>query len=409
MTRAKNGGHRGTPVEVFRAFLRLGLNSFGGPIAHLGYFRREFVERRQWIDEDEFGDVVALCQFLPGPTSSQVGFLLGFMRAGPVGAIAAFVAFTLPSAVLLTAFAFSSSTMQGVVSASALHSLHVVAAVAVAAAVWGMARTLCPDRQRIGVAIVAALLVTIVGGLPGQLAAIGVGAIGGFVFYNGLPAVTALENAHVRFSKSVAVAALALYALLLVLLPIVTVIMPSTDLKLANAFFRSGALVFGGGHVVLPLLHAALVDGGMLGNEALLSGYGAAQAVPGPLFSIAAYLGAATTTGWGRLGRAIIGLLTIFLPGFLVLSGVLPFWTALRHRPGAQAVLRGVNAAVVGVLASALYSPIATTAIRDVFDAFFVVLGFAALATTRVPPFVVVFFLVGSVTAFGVLRAGNGV
>lgn len=391
---------RGSVGEVLRTFLRLGMTSFGGPIAHLGYFRAELVERRRWIDEKGYADLVALAQFLPGPASSQVSFALGLLRAGPLGGIVAFLAFTLPSAALLVAFAYGASLVDGPIAEGAIAGLKVVAVAIVAHAVLGMARTLTPDARRAGVAVAAIALVTLVPGVLGQLGAIVLGALAGLLLCR-QPHEDALPSTSFGVPKAVGVACLALFGLLLAGLPVLAAVVRAPVVALADAFFRAGSLVFGGGHVVLPLLEAEVVDPGWVSAADFVAGYGAAQAVPGPLFTFSAYLGALSDVGPGGVAGAAVALAAIFLPGFLVLVGVLPFWDALRRRPGAQALLRGANAAVVGILAAALWDPVFTSAVVDAPTFVLAVLCFVLLVAMRVPPWAVV--LVGA--AGGILIA----
>ncbi|SDT53766.1 chromate transporter [Pseudarthrobacter equi] len=407
MTGEASGGAsttaRGSAWEVFRVFLKLGVTSFGGPIAHLGYFRDELVRRRKWVDEQEYGDLVALCQFLPGPASSQVGFGMGLHRAGPLGALAAFLAFTLPSAALLVAFALGAALFQGAVGSGILTGLKIVAVAIVAQAVWGMARALTPDRERAAIAVVAALSATLLAGSVGQIAAILFGALAGLlVCRRGTTDLTG----QMRFpvSRTAGIICLALFALLLLGLPVLALATGSAGITLFEAFYRAGALVFGGGHVVLPLLQAGVVDPGWVTNQQFLAGYGAAQAVPGPLFTFAAYLGTASGYGPGGVAGAAVALAGIFLPGFLLLAGVLPFWNSWRSRPGAQALMRGANAAVVGILAAALYNPLFTTAITGPGPFGLGLVCFVLLIAWKAPPWAVV--LVGA--AGGVLLALAG-
>ncbi len=380
---------RGTPAEVLLAFLKLGLTSFGGPIAHLGYFRDELVVRRKWIDEAGYADLVALCQFLPGPASSQVGFALGLLRAGPLGALAAWTAFTLPSALLLVFFAIAATSFEGPLGMGLLHGLKVVAVAVVAQAVWGMAQTLTPDRARAGIALGAVVIVVVSTGPAGQVVAIALGALAGLLLCKkeDLPDTTLLPF---PISPRFGTACLAIFALLLIGLPLLSGLAGMQGLTLADAFYRAGALVFGGGHVVLPLLQTEVVAPGWVSEDGFLAGYGAAQAVPGPLFTFAAYLGAAAgPEPNGALGAAI-ALLAIFAPGFLLLLGVLPFWDQFRRRPLAQAAMRGANAAVVGILGAALYSPVWTAAILTPYDFALALAGFLLLVVWRAPPWVVV-------------------
>lgn len=394
---AKTDGtpRRGSPGEVFFAFLKLGLTSFGGPIAHLGYFRDELVTRRKWIDEAGYADLVALCQFLPGPASSQVGFALGLFRGGPLGGFAAWAAFTLPSALLLVLFAYGTAAFEGPVGAGLLHGLKVVAVAVVAQAVWGMARTLAPDRERASIALAAVLVVIFAAGSIGQIAAIVMGGLAGlFLCRSG----SVQETGHLTFAvpKRVGFAALVLFFLLLFFLPAVSGALTSQGLALFDSFYRAGSLVFGGGHVVLPLLEAEVVRPGWVSEDAFLAGYGAAQAVPGPLFSFAAYLGAVMGPEPDGIAGAAIGLIAIFLPGFLLLIGALPFWDAFRTRPLAQAAMRGANAAVVGILGAALYNPVWTSAILSPYDFALALSGFILLTVWTAPPWIVVVLMAAS-------------
>jgi len=383
-------GH-GSPAEVFRVFLKLGLSSFGGPIAHLGYFREELVARRQWIDEAGYADLIALCQFLPGPASSQVGFSLGVLRAnGLVGGLAAWLGFTLPSALILLAFALGADQRAGPVAEGMLHGLRLVAVAVVGQAVWGMTRTLTPDRTRAAIALAAIAVVVIVGGSLGQIAAISLGAIAGFLLCRDEAAPPA-GRLRPPVSRRGGMAALALFAALF-LIPL-AVPGGGRPIALFSAFYRSGALVFGGGHVVLPLLQAAVVAPGWATNAAFLAGYGLAQAVPGPLFTFAAYLGAAIDPAPNGVAGASIALVAIFLPGLLLVYGMLPFWDELRGRQGAQAAMRGANAAVVGILALALYDPIWTGAVLTPLDFALAVAGFLLLTVWKAPPWLVVMLL----------------
>jgi chromate transporter len=372
--------------SVFAVFLRLGLTSFGGPIAHLGYYRTEFVERRRWLSEAAYADLVALCQLLPGPASSQVGFAVGLSRGGLLGGVAAWLGFTLPSAVAMVLFAQGAAALTGPLSAGMLHGLQVAAVAVVAQAVWSMAWSLCPDRPRATIAVVATLIVTAAPAAIGQIAAILAGAIAGAWLPREAPAVGAAARLSIPVPRALAVAALAVFALLLIGLPIAAAVWAVPALAVAEAFYRAGALVFGGGHVVLPLLHASVVEPGWVSEDAFLSGYGAAQAVPGPLFTFAAYLGA-IMTGW--VGAALC-LVAIFLPGLLLVLGVLPFWASLGRGALMRACLRGVNAAVVGVLLGALYDPVWTKAIGGPADFALALIAFALLVIWKAPPWLAV-------------------
>lgn len=384
----------GTVTEVFLAFLRLGLTSFGGPVAHLGYFRDDLVVRRRWMDDRAYADLVALCQFLPGPASSQVGFAMGLQRAGVRGALAAFVAFTLPSAVLLVAFAVGAAVIGGPVGGGVLAGLKIVAVAIVAHAVWGMARTLTPDARRAGVAVVALALALLLPAAPGQLGALAVGIVAGLLLLRGVEEPATVDLPPFGIPRGAAVTCLVLFGAALVALPLMAATTGAGVVALVDTFFRSGALVFGGGHVVLPLLQAGVVQTGWVSPDTFLAGYGAAQAVPGPLFTFAAYLGAVSDVGPGGVAGAAIALAAIFLPGFLVLVGVLPFWDAVRRRPRIRAAMRGANAAVVGILGAALYAPVFTTAITGPGSLVLAVLGFVLLTAVKVPAWAVV--LVGA-------------
>jgi chromate transporter len=379
----------GSPAEVLLIFLKLGLSCFGGPIAHIGYFRDEFVVRRRWLDDQAYADLVALCQFLPGPASSQVGFSVGLMRAGYLGGAAAWTGFTLPSAILLVLFAYGAGNLHGAIGAGLLHGLKLVAVAIVAQAVWGMARTLCPDRERASIAAVAALIILFSGSSIAQIGAIAFGALAGlWLCRDGQP----VQSGHVvvPVSRTVGIAALIVFFVLLAGLPLLRNLGAGSGAELFDAFYRSGALVFGGGHVVLPLLREAFVTPGWVSDDTFLAGYGAAQAVPGPLFTFAAYLGAVANPSPHGVPGAILGLIGIFLPGILVLLGALPFWDALRKKTGAQAMMRGVNAAVVGLLGAALYNPVWTSSVHARGDFAIALTGFVLLTAWRAPPLVVV-------------------
>lgn len=378
---------RGRIGEVFWAFLVLGVTSFGGPVAHLGYFRTAFVERRQWLSEQAYADLVALCQFLPGPASSQVGFALGLLRAGPWGAAMAWLAFTLPSAIILVLFAFGAAVLDGPLASGIIHGLKVVAVAIVAHAVWGMARTLCPDRTRAGVALAAVFTVVLVSGPLGQVAAIILGGLVGLALCRNSTVGVESEWLHFPVTRNAGLVALGLFGTLLLLLPLLAGTAAWWDI--ADAFYRSGALVFGGGHVVLPLLEAEVVQSGWITPDEFLVGYGAAQAVPGPLFTFAAYLGA-LLPGVNALAGALLALLAIFTPGFLLLVGVLPFWNQFRQWRSAQALMRGANAAVVGILGAALYQPVWTSAIIGVEEFALALTGFLLLTVWKLPAWVVV-------------------
>lgn len=389
----------GSVAEVFGAFLKLGLTSFGGPIAHIGYFRDELVLRRRWINDAGFADLVALCQFLPGPASSQLGFTLGLLRGGGLlGGLAAWFAFTMPSAAVLVLFALGAAALEGPLAAGVLHGLKLVAVAVVAQAVWGMARTLAPDRTRAAIALAAVLLVVFAGGAVGQIGAIALGALAGarLCRSEALASATALA---VPVSRRLGVVLLMLFALLLAVPPLLAG--GAHAVAVFEAFYRSGALVFGGGHVVLPLLQAAVVAPGWVSPEAFLAGYGLAQAVPGPLFTFAAYLGAIMGPAPHGIAGAALALVAVFLPGLLLVTGMLPFWDGLRARPAAQAAMRGANAAVVGILGAALYDPVWTGAVHAPADFALALAGFLLLTRWQAPPVLVVALLAG----IGLLRA----
>ena len=379
----------GRALEVFLAFLRLGVTSFGGPIAHLGYFRAEFVERRRWLDDPAFSDLVGLCQFLPGPTSSQVGMALGTMRAGSPGALAAWLGFTTPSALLLVAFGYGMARFSDVAQSGAVHGLKVVAVAVVAQAVWGMAKTLCPDRSRAALAICAALLTLVLPTSVGQIGAIAASALAGLYLVKVVPPAQDTEEAFAASPRWGAVC-LVLFVVLLAGLPIAAQASGSLLLHLVDGFYRAGALVFGGGHVVLPLLQSAVVPSGVVSNEQFLAGYGAAQAVPGPLFTFAAYLGTVMNGPLSGWQGGLVFLAAIFLPGYLLVAGTLPFWERLRRRTRIRAAMAGVNAGVVGILLSALYDPVWTSAIHSRADFGLALAAFGLLVHARLSPILVV-------------------
>lgn len=378
---------QGKPGEVFAAFFKLGLTSFGGPIAHLGYFRDELVTRRKWLSDHAYADLVALCQFLPGPASSQVGFALGMMRAGWLGALAAFTAFTLPSALVLLVFAMTASSLSGPIGTGALHGLKIVAVAIVAQAVWGMARNLCPDRERAAIAVGAVITLAFLPGAFGMVGAIVLGGLAGLALGRGSGTPV---GGHVTMpvSRGTAAAALVTFFALLALLPLLAG--HAQVWAVIDSFYRAGALVFGGGHVVLPLLQAEVVQPGWVTPDQFLAGYGAAQAVPGPLFTFAAYLGAVLEPAPNGAVGAVIALMAVFLPGFLILIGVLPFWDRFRAMAPAQSLMQGANAAVVGILGAALYAPVFTSAIGDLRDFALAVACFVLLVAWKAPPWGVV-------------------
>ncbi len=380
---------QGSALEVLRVATKLGLTSFGGPIAHLGYFRAEYVERRKWIDERAYADLVALCQFLPGPASSQVGIGIGMLRAGVLGGVLAWIGFTLPSALVLLAFALAMRTLD-VQDAGWLHGLKIVAVAVVAQAVWGMARNLAPDRPRATIAILAAIAVLAVPTALAQVAVIvGAGLVGWRLFDAGNAADDGVRL-HVPVPRWLMLTAWVLFFGLLVLLPVARSLVHSQTLAVVDTFYRVGSLVFGGGHVVLPLIRAEVVPSGWVTPEAFIAGYGATQAMPGPLFTFAAYLGAVMRDAPNGVAGAAVALLAIFAPSFLLMLGALPLWDALRRRGAFQAALRGVNAGVVGILGAALYTPVWTSAIGDAADVTLALAAFGLLQVWHAPPWLVV-------------------
>lgn len=380
------GGGRSSIAEVFLIFLRLGLTSFGGPVAHLGYFREEFVVRRKWLEERAYADLVALCQFLPGPASSQVGLAVGLSRAGYAGAFAAWTGFTLPSAIALALFAFGVAAVGDAAGSAWLHGLKIAAVAVVAQAVLGMIRQLAPDKERATLAVVAAIIALAVPTAAGQVGAIALGGIVGLTALRGK--VVSAEHAAIplKVGRVTGAIYLLVFLVLLIGLPILASQTSDKTIDLVDSFFRSGALVFGGGHVVLPLLQAEVVPAGWVTNDQFLAGYGAAQAVPGPLFTFAAYLGA-VIGGWEI---AAFCLVAVFLPSFLLVIGALPFWEDLRRRAWAQSALGGVNAAVVGLLLAALYNPVWTAGIKSPQDFALAMAAFLALFMWQVTPWLVV-------------------
>jgi len=389
-------------LEIFAVATRLGLTSFGGPVAHLGYFREEYVVRRRWLDEATYADLVALCQFLPGPASSQVGIAIGITRGGLLGGLAAWRGFTLPSAIALVLFAYGLRGL-GAADAGWLHGLKVAAVAVVALAVWGMARSLASDRARATIAIVSAFCALLWPTGVGQVAIIAAAALVGLWL---LPTSAAPPTAVrlVPVSRTLGGAALVVFFGLLIALPIARQITGSQALALFDSFFRVGSLVFGGGHVVLPLLQAEVVPPGWVTSEAFVAGYGAAQAVPGPLFTFAAYLGAVMGPPPTGLAGAAIALVAIFLPSFFMIVGALPFWDTLRGRSSFQSALRGINAAVVGLLLAALYQPVWTSAIHGPADVGLALAAFGLLAFWKAPAWLVVVLAAAAGTLFALAR-----
>jgi chromate transporter len=395
-----NGGvpHRtvqSRAVEVFLVFLKLGLTSFGGPVAHLGYFREEFVARRKWLDEPSYVDVIALCQFLPGPASSQVGLAIGLSRAGYLGALAAWTGFTLPSAIALMLFAYGVEAIGGVATSAWVHGLKIAAVAVVALAVLGMMRSLAPDRQRATLAVAAACIVLVVPTSLGQISSIALGGLAGVAFLREGGATKPAFSIPLTVTRLHGTIALLLFFGLLIALPLAASTGGSPPLQLFDSFYRTGSLVFGGGHVVLPLLQAEVVPRGWVTNDAFLAGYGAAQAVPGPLFTFSTYLG--TVIGGWLMG--VLCLVAVFLPSFLLVIGAMPFWESLRKGTMAQAALKGVNAAVVGLLVAALYHPVWTSGITSAKDFALAAVAFLLLFMWQTPPWLVVVLSAGAAGA----------
>ncbi|NUX58968.1 chromate efflux transporter [Paraburkholderia youngii] len=387
-------------IEVFSAFLKLGLTSFGGPIAHIGYFRREFVERRRWLDDEAFTDLIGLCQFLPGPASSQAGFSIGLLRAGWAGGLAAWCGFTLPSVLVMLAFAAIAPDLGGAFGTGVIHGLKLVAVAVVAQAVWDMARRLCPDRRRAAIALASLVLLSVLGTVYAQLIVIGAGAVLGVALCRTTaaqaPRATPLRAGDFQVSRTAGIAALVVFFALLFALPLWSASGTSQGLRVFDAFYRSGALVFGGGHVVLPLLQRETVATGWVAPNDFLAGYGAAQAVPGPLFTFAAFLGWMMALPPRHWSGALLATVGIFLPGLLLVLAALPWWQALRARAAMAAALAGVNAAVVGLLAAALYSPVWTSAVLSATDFAVACMGFLLLLRWKVPPLAVVVLCVAA-------------
>jgi len=385
----------GTALEVLLTFLRLGLTSFGGPVAHIGYYRLELVEKKRWISENQFAQLLAICQFLPGPASSQFGFSVGLLRAGWVGAIAAFLAFTLPSAVLLVGFASLVPHLSGTMGDAAIHGLKLVALAFVAHAVYAMNRQLCPDPLRQTMAAAAATSVLIAGSAQVQILVILLAAAAGLLLCRNVKAL-APERLNVRYGVFTGWVLLAIFAALLAMSLFSTASDDRGWLAVSSVFYRAGALVFGGGHVVLPLLEQTVVAPGWISNDAFLTGYGAAQAVPGPLFSVAAYLGAQLPGASGGVTGATLALISIFLPGFLLVAAALPLWQEIATHPAAARAIAGVNAAVVGLLAAALYTPVFTSAIRSTTDAAIALVALVLLVSWRRSPVLIIAWCVAA-------------
>lgn len=375
--------------EVLRVFTKLGLTSFGGPVAHLGYFRQELVVRRKWLDEQNYADLLALCQFLPGPSSSQMGIALGMTRAGLWGGLAAWLGFTLPSALALVLFAYATTLFHASAQTGWLHGLLIAAVAVVAQAVWGMASTLCPDKPRATIALVAAITILLWPVAIAQLIILALAGLLGWRLFHHL-SIPASAGISLQVSRRLAIGCGVVFCGLLLGLPLLRLASHNQGLALFDTFFRVGSLVFGGGHVVLPLLQREVVPAGWVTNDQFITGYAAAQAVPGPLFTFSAYLGAvshSSPNGWMGAG---IALIAIFLPSFLFVTGILPFWNQLRAYQPFQAALQGINAAVVGILLAALYQPIWTTAIHAPIDFALGLCAFGLLVVWKMPPWAVV-------------------
>jgi len=381
--------------EVGGSFLKLGLISFGGPVAHIGYLREEFVNKRHWLDDEAYADLVALCQFLPGPASSQVVFALGRQRAGLAGALLASLGFTLPSAALMIFFGYSVTALGDLHGAGWLHGLKLAAVAVVAQAVWGMGGRLCPDRARLTLALAAAAGVLLVPSAFSQIGAIAIGAVAGWWLYRDEVEPKKMSAGAISRDHLWAAATLAGFALLLAILPVLATVSGDKNIAVFDSFYRAGSLVFGGGHVVLPLLRAETVPTGWISDDAFLAGYGFAQAVPGPLFTFAAYLGTVMHPGSQAWLGGLWCLLAIFLPAWLLIGGALPFWHSLRTKVWAQAALRGANAAVVGVLLAALYNPVWISGVTGGRSAALAIAAFAALQVWKAPPWAVVLVAAG--------------
>lgn len=391
----KDSVNHGNVREVFMAFLKLGLTSFGGPIAHLGYFRTELVERRRWVNDEQFGHLLAICQFLPGPASSQLGFSLGLLRAGWLGALAAFIAFTLPSALMLLAFAAALPLLSGPIGQAAVHGLKLVACAVVAAAVLGMAKKLCPDVSRQTIAVLSAAALLMVASPVAQLVVVALAALAGVFILRGKVAVNSANALQVPYGARTGGLLIAVFTGFLVGLPILAASVGGLS-TVAEAFYRVGALVFGGGHVVLPLLQESVVSSGGVSPDQFLAGYGASQAIPGPMFAFSAYLGTMLSPTANTCLSAATALVFIFLPGFLLVGGVLPFWQFVSKNHVASNAIAGVNAAVVGMLGAALYNPVFVSGIPSPTDFAIALVGFGLLVTWRVSPLGVVLWCVAA-------------
>jgi len=377
-------------TEIIAAFTKLGFTSFGGPVAHMSFFRVEFVEKRKWLSESAYADLVALCQFLPGPSSSQVGFALGLQRGGLLGGIAAFAAFTLPSAIFLVLFALSADTLTGLFGTGLVHGLKIVATAVVAQAILGMSKSLCTTQITATIAILALLIVTVVVGPIGQISAIMFGALVGRFAIKVEQHGTDGTNSPMHIPVIASHFALFIFAILLFGLPLLAQLSNDMHIELFDSFYRAGALVFGGGHVVLPLLETEVVGSGLVSKDNFLAGYGMTQAAPGPIFSFAAFLGAASAPIPGAITNAVIATIAIFLPGFLLVYAIMPYWQKFRNLPSAKALLLGANAAVVGLLGAAFFSPIWQSTVLAPLDFALVAAAFVGLTKFRIPPWLMV-------------------
>lgn len=375
--------------KIFLIFLKLGFISFGGPIAHLGYFREEFVHKRRWLSDEEYADLVALCQFLPGPASSQIGIALGLSKARYLGALAAWLGFTMPSAIALILFALGMTSDSAFISDGIVHGLKIVAVAIVAQAIWGMAKILCPDRHRIMIMLMTTCFILWLPSLFSQVIVIFVAGIVGILLFK--PPISLSNNCfNIPISERSGVAGLVLFFGLLLILPLITMMTQNPTWGMIDLFYRVGSLVFGGGHVVLPLLQTEVVSTGMVNQDLFLAGYGASQAVPGPLFTFAAFLGASMNEMPNSWLGGVLALIAIFLPSFLLVIGVLPFWTKLQQYGFIKAALMGINAAVVGILLAAFYQPIWTSAIFDAVDFSIALIAFVGLVFWKIPPWLIV-------------------
>ena len=376
---------------IFLIFLRLGLTSFGGPVAHIGYFREEFVERRRWLNDQEYSDLVALCQFLPGPASSQVGIAIGLLQQRYLGALAAWLGFTLPSAIALLIFAAGLAHYSDILSQEAIHGLKIITAAVVIQAIWAMSRQFCRNIKCLVIMLLSAISIILIPSTGMPVAVILLSGLTGVIFFQTSPVQTS-SSLQVNISCRSGIAWLVAFFSSLLILPIVSFFWPAMAIDMMNVFYRAGALVFGGGHVVLPMLHTEVVSTGWVDNHSFIAGYGAAQAVPGPLFTFASFLGASmsNTNGSSHIIGAIIATISIFMPSFFLVAGSLPFWQQLRSHPRINVAFIAINAAVVGILLAALYDPILTHSVRSVQDITTLILVLALIMYCKVPPWLMV-------------------